>query len=299
MRLFLLTILFLAMVNDTYSQQIDIQGHRGARGMMPENSIPAFIYAMDQGVTTLEMDVVITKDHKVVVSHDPYLMHDICYNAKGEEITKKEEKEYNIYQMTYDEVTKCDCGSKGNPRFKEQMKIKTSKPLLSDVIKAAEKHAKGVTLFEVGYNIEIKSLPEDDNIFQPTVDVFSDLVYNLIDQYLPWERVTIQSFDFRVLRYWHEKYPDVKLAVLIENPKSIKTNLKELGFTPAIYSSYHKLLNAGKVAELRQLGIKVIPWTVNELSDMKKLISWKVDGLITDYPNRARELGLISAKPDK
>ncbi len=283
----------------TMAQQLDIQGHRGARGMMPENSIPAFIYAMDQGVTTLEMDVVITKDHKVVVSHDPYLMHDICYNAKGEEITKKEEKEYNIYQMTYDEVMKCDCGSKGNPRFAEQMKIKTSKPLLSDVIKAAEKHAKGVTLFEVEYNIEVKSLPEDDNIFQPTVDVFSDLVFNLIDQYLPWERVTIQSFDFRVLRYWHEKYPDVKLAVLIENPKSIKANLAELGFTPTIYSSYHKLLNERGVAELHQSGIKVIPWTVNEPSDMKKLISWKVDGLITDYPNRAQELGLITAKPEQ
>jgi glycerophosphoryl diester phosphodiesterase len=295
-----ISYLLLSLITlPTMAQQLDIQGHRGARGMMPENSIPAFIYAMDQGVTTLEMDVVITKDNKVVVSHEPYLSHEICFNAEGKEITGPEEKKYNIFEMTYDQVEECDCGSKGNPRFPDQMKIKAPKPLLSDVIKAVEKHSKGVTQFEVEYNIEVKSLPEDDNIFQPTVDVFSELVFDLIDQYLPWERVTIQSFDFRVLKYWHEKHPNVKLAVLIENTKSIKSNLKELGFTPAIYSSYHILLSEKKVAELHKSGIKVIPWTVNEVSDMKKLISWKVDGLITDYPNRAQELGLITPKPNK
>lgn len=79
-------------------------------------------------------------------------------------------------------------------------------------------------------------MPEDDNKFHPTPKVFSDLVYNLINEYLPLDRIVIQSFDFRVLKYWHEKYPDVRLAALVENKKSIEQNLDDLGFIPSIYS---------------------------------------------------------------
>ncbi|MEQ8477092.1 MAG: glycerophosphodiester phosphodiesterase family protein [Fulvivirga sp.] len=279
--------------------KLDIQGHRGARGVFPENSVPAFLYALDQGVTTLEMDVVISKDGKVVVSHEPYLSSVICLDSLGNEITPKQEQNFNIYKMNSEEVAKCDCGSKGNPRFKDQIKTSTTKPLLEDVIKAVEEHIKSETLFEVYYNIELKTEKNGDGVFHPNPSEFSKLVYQLIDQYLPWNRIIIQSFDFRILRHWNEQYPDVKIAALIENTKSVKTNLQELGFTPDIYSPYYKLLSEKKISELHKLGIKVIPWTVNEKSDMQNLVKWKIDGIITDYPNRAAELGYITPKISK
>ena len=119
----------------------------------------------------------------------------------------------------------------------------TSKPLLADVIKAVEWHIKSYTNYEVDYNIELKSTPEGDNTYHPPPDEFSKIVYNLIDQYLPWERVVIQSFDFRVLRYWHKHYPEVRLAALVFNTKPIEKNLEDLSFKPTIYSPYYKLLN--------------------------------------------------------
>ena len=202
--------------------------------------------------------------------------------------------------MTYQEIARCDCGSQGNPRFPEQEKMKVSKPLLSEVIKTAEHHIKGYTQYEVDYNIELKSNPKGDNQFHPTPEEFSRLVYALIDQYLPFERVVIQSFDFRILQYWHKYYPEVRLAALIENTNTIGINLASLGFKPDIYSSYHKLLSRKKVQDLHLRSIKVIPWTVNEPKQMKKLVSWGVDGLITDYPDRAKALGLtldVEPKP--
>ncbi|UII21981.1 glycerophosphodiester phosphodiesterase [Fulvivirga ligni] len=272
------------------AQKIDIQGHRGARGMMPENTIPAFIYALDQGVTTLEMDVVITKDKKVVVSHDPYISPSICLNVDNSKI--QDNKKFNIYNMTYEQVHKFDCGSLNNTRFPEQQKITINKPLLSEVIKAAEMHVKSETNYEVNYNIEIKSSPEGDGEWHPKPEEFSKLVYDLIDQYLPWDRVIIQSFDFRVLQYWHKHYPDVKLAALVENTRSIDTNLANLGFKPTIYSPYFKLITENSVEDLHKKDIKVIPWTVNDEGDFKKLVRWKVDGIITDFPNKAHQLGL-------
>ena len=276
--------------------KLDIQGHRGARGVFPENSIPAFLYALDQGVTTLEMDVVITKEGQVLVSHEPYLSSGICFDSLGKEILPKEESKFNIYRMSYDDVAKCDCGSKGNVRFKDQIKMNTTKPLLEDVITAVEEHIKSETLFEVDYNIELKTEKNGDGVYHPNPDEFSKLVYQLIDQFLPWDRIIIQSFDFRILKYWHEQYSDVKLAALVENSKSFQANIQDLGFTPNIYSPDHKLLSAKKIAEMQGLGMKVIPWTVNEKSDMQLLVKWKVDGLITDYPNRAVELGYIMPK---
>ena len=274
------------------AQQIDIQGHRGARGIFPENSIPGFLAALDSGVTTIEMDVVVSKDGLIVVSHEPYMNHDICLDREGNRINKSEGKEHNIYQYNYDEIKKFDCGSIGNPNFPEQQKIKVSKPLLSEVIKIVEKHIKNYTFFEVDYNIEIKSERSTDNINHPPAKEFSDLVYEVIDAYLPWERVNVQSFDFRVLKYWHQQYPGVRLAVLVANIKSIDTNLANLGFKPEIYSPYYKLLNRRKVRNLHKRGLKVIPWTVNNAKQMKKIMGWGVDGIITDYPHLAKKVYL-------
>jgi glycerophosphoryl diester phosphodiesterase len=274
------------------AQNIDIQGHRGARGMMPENSIPAFIYAIEQGVTTLELDVVVTGDGEVLVSHEPWINPEICLGPNATSLEGQPKDELNIYQMSYEQIRAYDCGSVKNSRFPEQEKLFVNKPLLKDVIRQVERYTKSNTGYEVSYNIELKSGEEGDEIFHPKPAEFSELVYQLIDDYLPWERVTIQSFDFRILQYWNKTWPDVRLAALIENMRSHETNLGALGFVPAIYSPYYKLINEKVVNELHELGIQVIPWTVNEKEEMKELVSWGVDGIITDYPNRANELGL-------
>lgn len=276
--------------------KFDLQGHRGARGLKPENTIPAFIEALNQGVTTLEMDVVITKDKQVVISHEPWMAAHICLKPDGSEINPKEERQFNIYEMTYAEVKQFDCGSKGNIHFPEQQKMPAIKPLLRDVIAAVEDHIKSYTRYEVDYNIEIKSLPAGDNRFHPQPKEFSDLVYNVISEYLPLERVVIQSFDIRVLQYWQKTYPQVRLALLVENHKSPEQNLQELGFTPSVYSPYFKLLTPETIQYLKSSGMRVIPWTVNEKPDMQRLSSWGVDGLITDYPDRAAAAGMAVHK---
>ncbi len=281
-----------------YIPMFDLQGHRGARGVLPENSIPAFLLALDSGVTTLEMDLAITRDKQIVVSHEPWMSSAICLQPDGSEIRETEEKNFNIYQLDYGQVQAFDCGSKGNERFPGQKTMKVAKPLLSDVIIAVEHHIKSNLSYEVDYNIEIKTTPSGDNKYHPSPEVFSDLVYNLLDQYLPLERIVIQSFDFRVLRYWHEKYPDIRLSVLIENTKTVDANLRELGFKPSVYSQHYKLLTKEKVDYLQKLKIRVIPWTVNEKADMQKMLQWKVDGFITDYPDRAAALGL-GIRPSK
>lgn len=286
-------ILMIMLPSIGFSQKklptFDVQGHRGARGLRPENSIPAFLIALDSGVTTVEMDLAITKDRQIIVSHEPWMSSEICLNPSGNAYTKKEEKIFNIYEMTYEEVAKFDCGSMGNSKFPEQVKMSVTKPLLKDVIVAIEDHIKSYTRFEVDYNIEIKSGDDGDGKYHPAPAEFSDMVYKLLDEYLPLHRVVIQSFDFRVLKYWHEKYPDIRLAALVENKKSVEAHLKELGFNPDIYSPYYRNINQAKVKELHEKKIKVIPWTVNEISEMLALKGMGVDGFITDYPNRAKQ----------
>jgi glycerophosphoryl diester phosphodiesterase len=275
-----------------YIPKFDLQGHRGARGLRPENTIPAFLLALDSGVTTLELDLAVTKDNQIIVSHEPWMSAEICTQPSGKLIKEKEQQKFNIYEMTYDQVQTFDCGSIGNARFPEQLKMKTTKPLLTEVIVAIEDHIRSYTQYEVDYNIEIKTTEAGDKKFHPTPEVFSDLVYNLLDQYLPMERVVIQSFDFRVLKYWHQKYPDVRLAALVENTRSVQNNLDALGFKPSIYSPYFELLTKERVKDLQRKKIRVIPWTVNEEKDMKKVKEMGVDGFITDYPDRAAKLGL-------
>src|SRR5579871_2284966 len=188
-KIFLLIILSVFFMSKPQAPKFDVEGHRGARGLMPENTIPAFKLALDSGVTTLEMDLAITKDKQVVVSHEPWMSAAYCLDPSGKEIKESEEKRFSIFQMNYDQVKQWDSGSKGNTNFPQQQKLKTVKPLLSDVIVACENHIKNFTKYEVDYNIEIKSEVATDRKFHPKPDEFSDLTYQLIDQYLPWDRV--------------------------------------------------------------------------------------------------------------
>lgn len=281
----------LTLYAQLYTPKFDVQGHRGARGARPENTIPAFLYAIDEGVTTIEMDLAITKDNQVIVSHEGWMSAAISLDSLGQEILEKNEKKHNIYKMTYAQVAKYDVGTKVNDRFPQQMKMKVAKPLLKDVIVVVEDYIKGRGLYEVDYNIEIKTEKATDGKFHPKPQEFSDLVFNLIDPYLSWDRVVIQSFDFRVLKYWHEKHPEVRLAALVDNLKTIEENIADLGFVPAIYSPEYKLLSKEEIRTCHNKKMRVIPWTVNDPGEMEELKGWGVDGIITDYPDIAKNMG--------
>ncbi|MEQ8546767.1 MAG: glycerophosphodiester phosphodiesterase family protein [Cyclobacteriaceae bacterium] len=266
----------------------DLQGHRGARGLMPENSIPGFFKAIELGVTTLELDLCVTKDNKLVLSHEPIMSSMICTNPQGKAYDDSVAHNYNIYQLTYEEVKSFDCGSLPHPWFPEQMKMATYKPLLTDVFDTVNFYlANNKSLQKaINYNIEIKTQATTDGVYHPTPKEFSDLVFNTINDNLDWKYITIQSFDFRVLQYWNQTYPEVKLTLLIENKLSPKENLDSLGFIPEVYSCEHILLSRTTIDQLHKKGMHVIPWTVNDAARMDTLQSWNVDGLITDYPNR-------------
>jgi len=268
----------------------DIQGHRGCRGLLPENSIPAFLKAVDLGVTTLELDVVISKDRQIVVSHEPWLAARICTGSTGQAIAPGEEKKYNLYQMEYAEIERCDCGSKGDPSYPEQQKLKVAKPLLSATIDAVEKYVADKQLPKPNYNIEIKSVPDEYTIFQPEPTAFCEMVYQLLKEKKMLKRINIQSFDPKVLQVMHAKYPAVTLAYLVGTKVATEDAIAGLGFVPQIYSPYYKLVTAEMVAFAATKQMKVIPWTVNNYEEMVAIKKLGVDGLITDYPDRAMKL---------
>lgn len=278
----------------------DIQGHRGCRGLMPENTVPAFLKALELGVTTLEMDVVISKDRQVVVSHEPYFNAAFSIAPDGVPVNKKEQKNLVLYRLDYADIKRYDVGANGNPAYPEQQKLSVHKPLLSEVIEQAEAYSKAHNLPLFSYNIEIKSEPSEYGKSQPEPAEFCDLVQTVLKKQFPIERVNpdrivIQSFDFAMLKQWKKgvadsNYPPVRLAALVENLLSPSTNLNELGFKPDIYSPNFRLLSQRKITWLHEQGIRVIPWTVNRRADMERLKRWGVDGLITDYPDRANGL---------
>jgi len=268
----------------------DLQGHRGGRGLMPENTVPAFLKALDYQVTTLELDVVISKDSHVIISHEPFLSPEICLEKNGEAIVESNPPKYNIYEMTLEEIYAFDCGSKKHPSFLEQEKMRVNKPSLNEVVLIIEREVKTRKIPQVFYNIETKSTPKGDNIFHPRPKVFAELLYKTLQELQILDRVFIQSFDVRTLQEFRKIDTEIPLVLLIENGLSFEENLEKLAFTPAVYSPYYELVTKELITKCKEKNIKITPWTVNEKSDMKKLKEMGVDGLITDYPNRYREI---------
>src|SRR5690606_18139364 len=154
----------------------DLQGHRGDRGNFPENTIPAFLSAVKKGADVVELDVVISKDGKVVVSHEPFMSSLYVTTPAGDSIAKETERSYNLHEMTYDSIRKYDTGSKGNKNFTQQQKMRTYKPLLEEVIDSVENYVKANNSKPVHYNIEIKSEEKEYGISQPQPSVFVDMV---------------------------------------------------------------------------------------------------------------------------
>lgn len=279
------SILFVLIFSLNSFATFDWQSHRGGRGLFPENTIFAMKESLKFPITTLELDVVISKDHQVVVSHEPWMNEEMCQNAKGKEI--------NLYKLNYQEIKKYDCGSKPHPRFPRQVKSQQHKPLLKDLLKALSKSGKR-------FNIEIKSTPEDEaQGFQPEYKKFSDLVMEVVLKELPTSVFSIQSFDWRVLKYLNQKHPEVKLVALRESAYVAKNVFDELGFVPAIFSPDFELLTAPDVAYFHEKNVKVIPWTVNHPEAMKKMIGMHVDGIITDYPDLIKDIPVESYQSKK
>ena len=265
----------------------DKQGHRGCRGLMPENTIPAMFKAIDLGVNTLEMDIVFTADHVAILSHEPFFNHEITTKPDGKFIEENEEKNYNIYTMSFAETQTFDVGLKPNPRFVKQQKVAAHKPRLSNLIDSVENYIFQKNLPKIYYNIETKTQPATDNIFHPAPAAFVDMLMKVIKEKNIEDRVIIQSFDIRTLQYLHKKYPLIKTALLTEltNRNSFRKQITDLGFTPTIYSPEYTLVTANLIASCHQKNIHIIPWTVNEKNKIDELKKMGVDGIITDYPN--------------
>lgn len=265
----------------------DKQGHRGCRGLMPENTIPAMLHALDLGVTTLETDIVFTKDSVAILSHEPFFNHEITTKPDGSFIEEKDEKNYNIFKMSFAETQQYDVGSKPHPRFPQQQKIAAHKPSLAALFDSVQLYmAKSKRPFPY-FNIETKTMPFSDNVYHPAPAAFVDMLMKVIKEKDMERWVMIQSFDVRTLQYLHTNYPAIPTVLLIEDydKRSLEEQLQQLGFIPTVYSPENSLVTKELVEKCHRQNIKIIPWTVNEKNKIYDLMHSGVDGVITDYPN--------------
>lgn len=288
----LLIIITLTSCTMEQSEPFDLQGHRGARGLMPENTIPAMLKGVELGVRTVEFDVVVTADDQLLVSHEPWFSHLFSTKPDGSPVTEEEERSFNIFEMTYEQTQEFDVGQRQNPNFPEQETMEVTKPLLSDAIRAVEQYAEENDLPPLHYNIETKSRPEWYGEYVPGPENFASLMHQELSELGILDRVIIQSFDPSTLIAFRQLTTDARLAMLVQEDVPVDMYLNILGFTPDIWSPNVELLTPERVSEIQSKGMKVIPWTVNSPEDMSRLIEMGVDGLITDYPDRAQDLNV-------
>ncbi len=306
-----LTGAFLVLAQWYSSQSFDYQAHRGGKSLYPENTIPAMKNALKMNVTTLEMDLAVTKDKKIILSHDAFLSPELITKPDGTYIPKDSGFYYKIYDMPYAKIQTFDAGLKKLDHYPDQKKIKVQKPLLEDVIEACERYSRELKRPLPFYNIETKTRPFSDHIFHPEPKEFVDLMMKIIVKKGIQDRVIIQSFDPRTLEIIHKEYPEILTALLIEkvddkkiaqqqahfeNIPAVKFreypnhlngvagDMKFLSFTPTIYSPDHTLVTSKLVQECHALGMKVIPWTVNTKERLKELKDMGIDGVISDDP---------------
>lgn len=274
----------------------DLQGHRGARGLLPENTVSSFLKALELGVTTLELDLVVSRDSILVVSHEPWFNPDISLHPNGTPVQPDEGRSLNIFLMDYSEVKAFDVGLRGNPRFPNQTPVKAYKPTLADVIVTSEKWLSDNNKPKVWYNIETKSDPNEYDEYYPQPDTFAELLLAEVYRLDIANRTVIQSFDPNTLIAIRNLDPQIHLALLIENQDDVSQNLDRLGFIPEIYSPYYQFVDSIMVAEIHSLNMRLIPWTINDADEMKRLLELGVDGIISDYPNLFGELANMQVR---
>ena len=245
-----------------------VHGHRGARARRPENTLPAFTYAIEQGVNALEMDMAVTKDNVIVISHDPLLHPPVCSGPQASAV---------IRQLTLAEVREWDCGAVQNPRFSTQQTIPGTRiPTLDDVFRLASRGT-------FDYNIETKSFPDKPD-YTPPPEEFARMVLEKIRRYKLEKRIILQSFDFRTLVAMRKLEPAIRLSALTESdPREFRAITAEAANAEIISPEYH-LVTAAKVAAAHAAGLEVVPWTVNAPEEWDKLIDAKVDAIISDDP---------------
>ena len=263
-------------------ENFDWQGHRGCRGLLPENSIEGFIHALSFPIQTLELDVVLTKDNVVLVSHEPWFSEEIC------DCGDLENK--NLYQLTYAEIKQVKCGTRPHPRFPGQKQLAAHKPSLIDVVEAVRKHCEAQGIDMPRFNIELKSQVEWEEKYLPSTRDFVDRVYETIRALGIEEITTIQSFDPRVLNAFMSMNTQLRFAFLTEENGDPLQQLEVLNRLPHIYSPQYLSLDKQQVEQLHKINLRVIPWTVNTPDEIRALIDIGVDGIITDYPNLILEL---------
>jgi len=270
------------MKNPSLPKYFDWQGHRGARGLMPENTIQGFIKALEYPIQTLELDVVISSDYKVIVSHEPWMSSQICDVSEKDSLL--------IFHMTAEEIAKYDCGNKEHPLFPSQTKLFANKPTFSEVVLAVNEYCDKMKIPYPTFNIEIKSMPEWDNKYTPEPAQFVELVLQVIRELNIEEQTIIQSFDPRILNELYKTNTLVKTAYLVFIERDLEQALVLLEKLPDIYAPNFILVSKDLVKQVHQKGMKIIPWTVNDLDVMRNLIDMGVDGMITDYPDLIEEI---------
>ena len=262
---------------------IDVQAHRGGAGLMPENTIPAMKNALDLKVNTLEFDLQLSADGQVVVSHDNYFHPRYATRPDGTLIREEDPKEY-LYTMPYDSIAKYDVGQRFVDRWPTQQKMAVCKPLASDLIDFAEGYAGE----PVNYNIEIKSWPgEGEGTLWPEYHVFCDTCIPVLLSKNLGKRLIVQCFDTRALNYMHQKWPELTLSYLTEDYDGgdIEKLLENLDFVPQWWSPESSVVTPENVAWCHERGIGVVPWTVDDPAEMRRLVKCGVEAIISNYPD--------------
>lgn len=279
-------------INATIAHRPEVHGHRGCRGLLPENTIPAFLHALALGVDALEMDVVISADKQVVVSHEPWLNPSICLDPAGHAIKPISPPSFNLYHMSYHVIRQCNCGQLQHPNFPRQQPLPTYKPLLSEVLSAVAKATLELGRAPVRFCIEIKSMPDGDNVFHPEPAQFLALVLAELTAAQVLSQTTLLCFDARILQLAHRQYPQLSTCLLVEQGQPWLARVQALGFVPTTFGPDFRTVTADAVQQLRTSypGLRLVPWTANSTTDMLHLINLSVDGITTDYPDTLRKL---------
>lgn len=277
-------IVFLAVMAATSCafaadiKHIAVHGHRGSRGTMPENTIPAFEAALIAGVDVLELDLVVTKDNVLVVSHDPKVKPGRCLDAEG----KKIKVAVPIIELTIAELKKYDCGSLLNPSFPKQVAVPgTPMPTLDQVFTMVEKSGQELAR-RVEFNIETKIFPSEPEL-TPSPTEFAKLVAESVQRRGMVQRVIVQSFDIRTLKEIKKIAPDIRISQLTSsNLLNIVPSLKAADVD--IWSPNYRWITPETVKEAHAAGFKVVPWTINTEKEWGIAIKNGADAIITDYP---------------
>lgn len=271
----------MALASQT-AAAFDLQGHRGARGHAPENTLAGFERALAIGVDTLELDVGVTRDGVVVIHHDRRLNPDV---ARGVDGTWVSAPAPTIYSLSYAELARYDVGrirpgSDYARRFPHQQPIDGTRiPRLSELWPIAPR---------VRFNIETKLVPEAPEETLPP-EPFARAVIAEVRRAGVAPRTTIQSFDFRTLAVVQREAPEIRTAYLTSGQRGAAVAKSVHALQGTIWSPNYQDLDPVALAAARGFGLKVIPWTVNEPADIARVLAMNVDGLISDYPDRVRQ----------